>query len=146
VSDTILKIISTIPAYVPNDAQLERTKNLLSKYYNPACVEFEVTDSIEFIDQGSNFETVSCNICGQEISAGEWQDQMNKAFEVEFRDLSFQTSCQHQTSLNDLNYSWPAGFARFSIRISNPQNEFDENLEQLKEILGTEVRIIWAHY
>ncbi|SRR5260221_1746170 len=146
-SSTILKIIPSIPDYVPSEFQQERVKLFLSEIYSSHYTEFKVTDSVEFVDQGENFESVSCNLCGQDISTEEWQDQMDKAYKNNFQDLNFQTSCQHRTSLNDLNYKWPAGFAKFMIGISDAQREPGENiLGQLRDILGAEIRIIWAHY
>lgn len=72
---------------------------------------------------------------------------MNEAYQNQFTDLTFQTPCNHQPSLNDLHYKWPAGFAKFIISLSDAQREPDKNdLEQLQNILGTKLRMVWAHY
>jgi transcription elongation factor Elf1 len=146
-SSTLLNIVPAIPEYIPGDAQQEKARIFLTKFYDIRHIDFSVTDTIEFIDQGENFESVSCNVCGQNIEIETWQDQMDQAYQSQFTDLSFQTPCKHLTSLNDLNYIFPAAFARFKIAVSDAQNGLDKiRFEQLQEILGTKLRIVWAHY
>ena len=120
----------------------------MTKLFNHEEIKFEITDSIKFIDQGANFEKVLCNFCGTDIETTAWQNAMDRAFENNFNNLSFTSPCcNKQTSLNDLNYIWPAGFAKFAINISDAQNEIDvNNLKDLQEFLGTPLRIIIAHY
>ena len=147
-SSSELKIISTIPSYIPDKIQLDDTRKFLSKMYEPDKIEFITSQTIEFIDQGENFETVSCNVCGREIDMESWQNEMDIAYQKQFTDLNFLTPCcNRQTSLNDLIYKSPAGFAKFVIRISDPNIEVSNNdLKQLEEILRTGLRIVWAHY
>ena len=73
---------------------------------------------------------------------------MDSAYEKNFINLSFTSPCcNKRTSLNDLNYIWPAGFAKFVINIFDAQNKIDvNNLKDLQEFLGTPLRIIIAHY
>ena len=103
---------------------------------------------IEFIDQGENFDKVSCNLCGQEIVIEHWQNAMDEAFERGFIDLDFITLCCHKkTSLNDLTYEMTAGFAKFVMTIIDATNEIEEkDINNLEEILGTKLKIIWARY
>lgn len=147
-SSTILNIISTNPSYVPDKTKQDKAKDLLSKIYIEEKIEFNTTDTIEFIDQGSNFESVFCNLCGRTIEIEEWQNAMDKAYESQFTDLIFITHCcDKTTSLNDLKYEWPAGFGKFTISVSDAQTEIDEkDLKKLQDILSTTLRIIWAHY
>lgn len=146
-SSTVLKIIPTYPVYVPDTAQQEKAEVFLRELYKDNEIVILETDTIEFIDQGENFESVSCNVCGQNIQLDDWQDQMNTAYQKQFTDLNFQTPCRHHTSLNDLNYQSSAGFAKFSISISDAQRELAKNeLDMLQELLGTSLRIVWAHY
>jgi hypothetical protein len=74
-----------------------------------------------FIDQGANFESGRCPGCKIEVEIASWQEWMDKSYESEFRDLYLaMPCCGASTSLNDLIYEWPAGFARFALFIENP--------------------------
>lgn len=152
-STTFLKIIPTSPSYVPDQAQQDLAKAYLDSIFKDHEIEFATTDSIEFIDQGENFESVSCNVCNRPISMEVWQEQMDMAYKTQFSNLDFVTPCQHQTTLNDIHYNSPAGFSKFVIRISEPDTEIDpenevykKNLKQLEFILGTPLKMIWARY
>jgi hypothetical protein len=52
------------------------------------------------------------------------------------------------TTLNDLKYEWPAGFARFIIDARNPNvDDIDgRDMESLESILGIQLKTIRAHY
>jgi len=73
---------------------------------------------------------------------------MDAAFKTNFKDLYFTTlCCNRSTSLNDLKYKWPAGFAKFAIIIADPVIDIEnDRLDVLETILGTKIRKIWAHY
>ena len=147
-SSTILKIIPTNPSYVPDKVNQNKARIYLDKFYQDNEIDFATTETIEFVDQGENFECVSCNFCGHNIGIEYWQSTMDKAYEKQFTDLEFTTlCCNKKTSLNDLIYHLSAGFAKFVMTISDPQNELSEkDFKGLKEILGTTLRNIWAHY
>jgi len=147
-SSTILNIISTSPSFEPDNIMLARAKKLLVKFYRDEQIECITTDTIDFIDQGQNFESVSCNLCKQTFEIEDWQNAMDNAYEHQFTDLTFITPCcKKKTSLNDLTYKSPAGFAKFVVCISDAQNELEKSeLEKLEEMLGTTLRLIWAHY
>lgn len=106
------------------------------------------SDTLEFVDQGENFESVSCNLCGQILDIEFWQTSMDKAYEKQFEDLALTTPCcDRPTSLNALSYQWPAGFAKFVIAIAEAEKEVGpEDLEKLQLVLGTKLKTIWAHY
>jgi hypothetical protein len=73
---------------------------------------------------------------------------MDKAYEERFEDLAFNTPCCHkQTSLNNLSYQSPAGFAKFVITVEGAENEIQpRDLDDLQQILGTKLKTFWAHY
>jgi hypothetical protein len=147
-SSTFLRIISTDPSFdIDKDLQ-EKARTFLFKIYQKEQIEFINTDTIEFVDQGENFENVSCNLCNSLIETEVWQNAMDNAYKNEFKDLFFITPCCNKiTSLNNLDYNWPAGFAKSIISISEPQNGLAEKeLEELEGILKTDLRNIWAHY
>lgn len=63
-SDTYLKLISIVPGFVPDKLKEEKAQEFLNKSFANCETEFVKTDDIEFVDQGTNFESVSCNYCG----------------------------------------------------------------------------------
>ena len=103
-----------------------------------------------FVDQGENFDEVRCQSCGQELEMEWWQDAMDSAGENGFAKLAVQVPCcKAKTSLNDLQYRYPAGFARFVLEASEPSlEEFLDRvaLAQLEEALQTPLRQTIARY
>jgi hypothetical protein len=73
---------------------------------------------------------------------------MEKADATHFTDLTIVTPCcKKQTSLNDLKYVTPAGFAKFVLSVNDPETEINEtDLITLQKILGTPLKAIYAHY
>ena len=147
-SDTILRIIPTDPFYTCNENIQRDVFSFLSKLYLQQQIKLLSTDYVEFVDQGQNFENVSCHLCEQLMDIEYWQNLMDHAFKTEFRHLNFTTACcNSKASLNDLNYNWPAGFARFLINITNAKTDLGVNeISELKALLKCDVRIIWAKY
>ena len=74
---------------------------------------------------------------------------MNSAHEHNLEDkLTTPTPCCSQsTTLNDLDYDWPQGFARWRIEILNPSvGRLRPEAEQaLSDALGHAVRLIYTH-
>ena len=149
-SDDILRLIPTDPDYVP-DAETQRRACALFASFIPQASEvlIRTSDTIEFVDQGTNFERIVCPLCGVVLDNGWWQNAMDTAYVTGFADLGAPLPCCQKTvSLNDLHYQWPAGFARFVLEAHCP-NIADLNYGQinaLEEILGCSLRRIWAHY
>ncbi|WP_404352368.1 hypothetical protein LG324_05455 [Phycicoccus jejuensis] len=58
--------------------------------------------------------------------------------------------CGAHASLNDLDYDWPMGFARFEIGVLNARRaryELDESeLHEVGRLMGHPVRQVLAHY
>jgi hypothetical protein len=72
---------------------------------------------------------------------------MNFAYEHDFSDLATTTLCCGQSStLNDLDYDWPQGFARWRIDIMNPGvgRLPYETEQQLADPLGHPVRLVYT--
>ena len=64
-----------------------------------------------------------------------------------FRNLKITTPCcRAPSTLNDLDYEWPAGFARFVLEASNPNvSELPgQQVRALSRILGCKLRQIWS--
>jgi hypothetical protein len=149
VSDNVLRVIPEDPARVPSALAREAAVSVLRRALPRADdVASELTEDVRFVDCGVNFEAVRCPGCGTDL--GEWWTlAMEVAHEERFADLRITTPCcKLWTSLNDLGYSWPVGFARFTLEALNPdvENLPDAVRLRLEHILGSKVRLIWAHY
>jgi hypothetical protein len=108
-----------------------------------------VTEEIAFVDQGENFEKIQCPRCGAELSTPWWQGAMSRSFESKFRQMDITTPCcRCATTLNDLIYIFPAGFARFQLRARGPKKPqlTPQEQSQLEQILRTPLKQIWVHY
>lgn len=148
-SDAYLRLIPSSPDFVPDINLIDRAILLLREGFpGPGKIHFEISDSLRFIDQGENWEQVMCPCCNATLDLEWWQKAMDDAYKTEFQNLGVKVPCcGRDTSLNDLTYDWPAGFARFSIEISNPGAEVaDLLIHQIETILGTSLRKIWAYY
>jgi hypothetical protein len=147
-SDNWLRLIPTDPGWLPTRAETDTAVNLLRSWLPEAQdVTSRVSDQIEFVDQGANFERVTCPSCGSEVAMDSWSEAVGLAYESEFTNLSITTACCGQsTSLNDLHYEWPAGFARFVMEAKNPNGDLsDAQIVELADAIGSSLRRIWAH-
>jgi hypothetical protein len=148
VSDNVLRIIPRNPAAVPSATARSHAQALLQRALPLADdVASRLTERVRFVDCGSNFESAHCPSCGADV--GEWWTlAMEAAHDQDFRDLRATVPCCGvTTSLNDLVYSWPMGFARFTLEVLNPGvGSLPERLiERLETTLGCPIRVIWAH-
>ena len=113
-------------------------------------VEAKIHDSIQFIDQGQNFEDVRCPHCRSSLLEN-FGDIMDERFDIEisgFLELDFVTPCcDKSTRLNELEFVTPAAFGSFQIDIMNPDpGEIPEGFsEALERELGTSVTAVWCH-
>jgi hypothetical protein len=161
-STSIIRLIPTIPEYVPDVLSQKRAVELLGSFLPTPDPQSEttakVTEHVEFVDQGTNFERIVCPFCSSQLTIEWWHEVMDRAHEEHFTDLSITTPCcQAEGSLNDLRYEWPAGFARFILELREPFTidaqgvwqmlELNQAmLEKLQDTLGCRLRVIWAHY
>jgi hypothetical protein len=102
--------------------------------------------TIVFVDGGQNMGEPRCPNCSTEIAVW-WQGAMDRAQAASFADLSVVTPCcGTKTSLNDLDYGWPVGFARFELEAMNPaQDTTPDEQAQLERCLGMRLRKVWQH-
>jgi hypothetical protein len=149
VSDTFLRLIPDDPRRVPSATAREHAEAVLRVALPGADdVVSQVTEHVRFVDCGDNFEGVACPRCGTEIGVW-WSVVMEVAHEQQFSDLRATTPCCGQrVSLNDLVYSWPSGFARYTLEAVNPGlgSLPDRVRSRLETVLDCRVRVIWAHY
>lgn len=149
-SEDILQLIPTVPAYVPSETSRFLARQRLASWFPDAeKIADHVTEDVEFIDPGTNLERILCPACGKELAILWWHEAMDRAFqEGHVAHLSVVVPCCGIThSLNDLCYEWPAGFARFVLEIRDPGYDLsEEHVHLLEQDLQCTLRTIWAHY
>jgi hypothetical protein len=149
-SENLLQLIPQQPAYVPNEKAVSLAEQFLKSQVSESSeVYSEISKEIRFIDAGANFESVSCPICGKKISGNWWSVAMEEAHKSQLSNLDVVVPCcSSKTTLNDLNYNFPQGFARFVLAARNPDiHELDkQSIEELEQIIDCKLRIIWTHY
>jgi hypothetical protein len=146
----LLQLIPQQPAFMPGKNPIELAKQFLQTRLPKANeVYTRVSFEIRFMDAGENFKSIACPVCGKEISGDWWSAAMDKGQKTKYIDLDIVTPCcTSKTTLNDLTYYFPQGFARFFLAARNPGiSEFDEPSQQkLEQILGCKLRVIWPQY
>jgi hypothetical protein len=146
----LLQFIPQQPAFMPGNSSVELAKQFLQTRLPKADdVYTRGSTYVKFIDAGENFKSIACPVCGKEISGDWWSAAMDKAQKSKYVDLGIVTPCcNSQTTLNDLAYHFPQGFARFFLAARNPGvSEFDEQSKiELEIILECKLRIIWSQY
>ena len=147
-SDNWMIVIAADPLAVPPKEHAEAAFSLL-KTIRPdgEDPELYLSDIPDFFDCGANFGSVFCPFCGTEIREW-WGNPINKwSNSADRRDLSVVTPCcGRATTLNDLDYNRPQGFACVAITLMNPYSDLEpEERQQVEASLGLPVRIIWRH-
>jgi len=151
VSDHYLYIVPKDHQHIPSP-HAQRQAEASLRQLAPAAdhVHSEIFDKLRFIDAGGNSETIACAHCGSSIARSWWQDAMDRARAHDFEDLAINLPCCGTSStLNDLVYHWPAGFANFVLEARNPGLGgvlAPEPLARLQIELGCELKQIMARY
>ena len=120
-SDTIYKIFPRFCSPIYSDEQIIGAVNML-KSYSQEEITFTNYNSVQFIDCGEGLKHVFCPWCGGEFHTEQWQGMMNKAY----KNKSFEClglclpCCKSSSSLDELIYVKPCGFAAFVIEVYNP--------------------------
>lgn len=146
-SDCITKIIPRDPLFIATETSLSNAKAIILQSIKCDSVVIEHNETPSFIDCGSNLESIRCPECGEALDFGWWGEAMDGAFEWGFLTLEVETPCcAKKTSLNELRYDFPCGFACCAVNVLNPVSPIDEKtLDSVRNILGTDVRVIQAH-
>ena len=160
-SDDYLKIIPTAPEHVPPKSRHQLALTLLETFL-PDGEEFEaqVYDKTEFIDQGENIEAVICPSCTKRSTLDHstddnpivtwWYDLAESMEDADVtKIITEMPCCRQRVRLMDIEFDWPAGFARFELNVMNPNvrgNLTIPQLEQLETILGCPLKQVRAHY
>lgn len=145
-----LRFIPTKPGYDPPLKGEQRVKGLLASFVPRAAeIEVERYDRIIFVDAGQNWERINCPTCGVILEDDVWREMVDQAEEKTlFTHLTVTMPCCGATSsLNDLHYGWPMGFARFVLQARDPDGDVSQKQQSLLEsLLGCSLRKIWSHY
>lgn len=155
VSDNYLRLIPTAPTWEPDaEAATVATEYVAGLFAGPGDSAGEVTHEfygkVAVIDSGVNTDSAKCTRCGDPIDLA-W---VFEVIEQRADDLSHLDAvlpcCGERSSLNDLEYDWPMGFASFEICVLNGARDPYElqrgELERLGSLLGHPVRQVLAHY
>lgn len=153
----MLSVIPTDHLWQPSAsaaASAEETVRNLDPHADAVVVEWHVR--VMFVDCGGNWEGVRCPKCNQGIEDWFSEQATVATDETELRELGVVTPCCNtSTTLNDLKFSWPAGFASFAIRVETPSRAWDNptapwftdaEVQMVEAALGTPVRQVLAHY
>jgi hypothetical protein len=145
-SDNFTIVLPVDPFATASKECVEATLALLSKLRADAQ-EFELfqSDTPDFFHCGSNFDAAFCPFCQADLT--DWWIRAMNTWHEDPRLLSVTTPCCNRvTSLNDLDYDWPQGFACVAFRLTNPSADLEpEELLQIEATLGLPVRIISMH-
>jgi hypothetical protein len=116
-------------------------------YPQADAVTVKVTDHIEFISTGENLERVRCPACATELDFAWWTDAMDAAYRGNFNNTSVTVPCCLTiTSLDQLHYEGPTGFARFEVSVTNPGRALDDqDLQAVEQVVGSSLRAVWEH-
>ena len=149
-SDNYLKLIPADPHYVASGTALARVKFLLEHICPKAqLITIKVPDRVVFFDAGVNLEAVYCPFCGSVQT--DWFYRTTSELDKRNRldDINVTVPCCGMaTTLNDLRFVSPAGFARCGVEVLDPDRGCltEDELIPLAEAMGCNVRQILAHY
>lgn len=145
----MLYLIPEDSSRVPDVAAFPTIVELLERLAPAAAsVSISVSESVRFFDAGANFESVRCPACKEEMDIGWWGESMSAAYEAGLEDLGVTTPCcSSSTSLHDLDYDWPQGYARWAAELRNPDRGPLKDCEraELDAAAGVPLREIWQH-
>lgn len=148
-SDGWIALIPEDPRFIPAAAkQLQARDRFAEIAPHAEEVEIKVSDVVEFFDCGENFERILCPSCRAVIAVAWWQSRMDEDSDGGFKLAAYLTPCCGvPCTLNELEYDWPQGFARFALDAMNPNigTLEDQHKQELEKILGTRLRVIYQH-
>ncbi len=141
-SELTTKIISVIPyskAVFNHAAEIESyIKNITD-----AQTEAFESNSINFVDCGSELEEIICPCCKNKVDMDWWNETVNDLYDTGFSDLNVEMyCCGRRISVNDLEYRLPCGFASAEFRIKGDIPLSDDEIKVLGYIINEDVRVI----
>ena len=140
-SDDVLSIIPSDPYWQLSREAGDRAAAIVAElepgdFGDGVDIDIDVSwhDIVTVVDCGANLERIGCPKCGTSIDTDSWGDLLEERHETGFDNLVVSLPCcGAETSLNELAYEWPCGFAKFEIAIWNPERAWftDEELSSI---------------
>lgn len=140
-------IISADPKHQLLEEKVSHITKELKGYFQPEVeVTYEAFSKRRFVDSGQNFSQVACPYCNEVITDW-WSDEMEKLHAVDFEMLYVTVPCcSLTTTISQLNYTWPCGFANYAFVIKNPGIQLSPQvMSKLENLLGTTLLLIRQH-
>jgi len=152
-SEDVLSVIPADPHWQPQEAGALRAEALVTELVGGLDPDTDVEIDVDWydlpsvVDSAQNLERIGCPRCRDAIDLDWWADL------IEDHEDGFPTldatvpCCGAAVSLDQLDFDWPCGFARFEIAAWNPGLIWfsDEELAAVGTALGHPVRQIRAH-
>lgn len=154
-SDTIIKLVPADPNFKPDGDTAQKVLEYLIANVPADDVNFKTYRTPNFSDSGDAMTNITCPLCGKDIDMDWWAETVLKnQNETKFTDLNEEVPCCKKTvSLNDLKYNVFNGgatggaFGCIEYAILNPQKNISVNvLNDVKDILGCDIKAVTAHY
>ena len=143
-----LRFVPTTPGFAPTAQAAAGAVALLRQLCPGGHVESRVTQEVEFVDPGQNFDGSHCSACGADTEDW-WADAVDTAAATRFQNLQAVAGCCGAlVDLNDLRYRSPVAFGRYVLACDyiNGEPLGDADLEKLGTLLGCPVRQVEAHH
>jgi hypothetical protein len=148
-SDHYITLVPANPRFVPKAGNQRRARDLYAEIAPDAeAIEIQCSETIQFFDCGENFSQVHCPTCSSEIPMSWWESRMEEDFNGGFRLAKYSLPCcGTKCTLDELHYDWPQAFGLFALDAMNPNiGELpNSRKQQLEEILGTKLRVIYQN-
>jgi len=146
-SDAYLRYVPVDPEFVPQQQAIRAASSLLCSFVKGGSVECRISQEVEFVDAGENWEGVYCPSCGADAE-GWWPSAMNTATESHFSVLDVHARCcGTKVGLNELRYIWPGAFGKCVLEVANSGISGLQagELAQVEDALRCRLREIQAH-
>ena len=149
-STDYLRIIPETPDFVPDEGRQKRVVSYLRSIAADAeDVTASVSEHIEFVDCGCNFESIACPSCGVRVELKHWHAWMDEDFDEKGFVLTqhILLCCGTRHTLHELRYESPQGFARFKVSAMNPMigRLTAEQHSHFELVLDSPARVIYQH-
>jgi len=161
-SDQVLKLIPEDKDFLPDQGSAEKARELLENFFpDGEQAEVEFSESLKFIDGGSNLEKITCSMCNETTDINPFQENdLGTTWWYELDDvlasspdlntLSIKMPCCGASSpVQKVDFCGAAGFSKFELCIWNPyaNNGISEaQVSKIESLLGCKIKQIWAHY
>lgn len=135
--DHWLILIPTDPGWVPDAHQAIKAREAIDQL-TPARnggIETCAPGRVEFVNCGENFESIGCPACGAMLDGEWWKERMSAVYDRTggFGALDVITPCcGYATTLNDLDYNFPQGFASWWISVHYASRDWLDDAERMR--------------